>query len=162
MIDTSSSQNLRRADEIIPSIPDGSYGAGPPTGVPGRHNNTDSTEAGNGQSSSASRQPDRSDTGKQPSYIPPHLFTARRRELQQGSDASEESPAPGSRLLRLNGAKAAEPQLQASLPPADLGDFEEKAEGVIQIGTSGMRIPLYGTSMQSIQEVRSHILHSHG
>ena len=66
-------------------------------------------------------------------------------------------------MLSINDSKAAEQQLKATLPPTELGDLGEKAEGVIQIGTSGIRIPLYGKSMQSIQEVRVHFsLHTHG
>ena len=50
-------------------------------------------------------------------------------------------------------SKAAAEQLTARLPPPEVGDLGERAEGVIQIGTSGVRIPLYGRTMQSIQEV---------
>ena len=65
-------------------------------------------------------------------------------------------PLPGSRVLKVNDARAADKELKATLPPADLGDLGEKAEGIIQIGVSGMRIPLYGKSMQTIQEVCAH------
>ena len=83
---------------------------------------------------------------------------ARRKELQQSDGHQEGGPPPGSRVLNLNGSTPAEWQLKATLPPSDLGDLGEKAEGIIQIGASGLRIPLYGRSMQSIQEVCPYLL----
>ncbi len=113
-------------------------------------------EADNSQSADTSRLADSPSRPLQPSYMPPHLFTARRRELQQSNGQHEGGPPPGSRVLSIDDTKAAEQHLKATLPPAELGDLGEKAEGVIQIGTGGIRIPLYGKSMQSIQEVCAH------
>ena len=147
-----------RAGQSIPSKADSSNGAASSSGMPDTRSRTPLSEADNSQTTTSSRQPPGPNRSLQPSYMPPHLFTARRRELQQSNDGHHEERAalPGSQVLSLNGTKAAAQQLKATLPPSDLGDFGEKAEGVIQIGTSGMRIPLYGKSMQSIQEVCAH------
>ena len=151
--ETDPSQNGTKLGSSIPSSGASSSEAASPSAIPGRRSNSQPIDADDSQSVSASRQAKSPSRPLQPSYMPPHLFTARRRELQQGNGQHDRGPPPGSRVLSVDDSKAAEQQLKATLPPVELEDLGEKAEGVIQIGTSGMRIPLYGKSMQSIQEV---------
>ena len=120
---------------------------------PSRRLQSQFMDSGMSQNSASSTKPTRAGMRPQPSFLPPHLFTAKRRGLQQSNREHEGGPPPGSSVLDVSRSKPAAEHLKATLPPSELGLFEEKAEGVIQIGTSGLRIPLYGKSMQSIKEV---------
>ena len=110
-------------------------------------------QADSSQSSSTSRQPAEQSRALREAHLPPHLFTPRGSALHashagKGAETVQASETPANRA-----SKAAAEQLTARLPPPEVGDLGERAEGVIQIGTSGVRIPLYGRTMQSIQEV---------
>ena len=120
---------------------------------PSRSPQSQFMDSGMSQNSTSSTRPAGAGMRAQPSFMPPHLFTAKWRGLQQSNREYEGGPPPGSRVLDVSGSKPAAEHLKATLPPSEMGGFEEKAEGVIQIGTSGLRIPLYGKSMQSIKEV---------
>lgn len=154
--DADALRNGANSGQSLPSKADSANGALPASGMAGRYGIPQPRETDNSQSTSTMRQLDSPTRPLQPSYMPPHLFTARRRELQQSNSHHEEMPLPGSRVLKVDDSTAAEQALKATLPPAELGDMGEKAEGVIQIGASGVRIPLYGKSMQAIQEVCAH------
>ena len=111
-------------------------------------------QADSSQSSSTSRQPAEQSRAPREAHLPPHLFTPRRpgshamSQVGKGAGTVQAAETPATRA-----SKAANEQLTARLPPPEVGDLGERAEGVIQIGTSGVRIPLYGRTMQSIQEV---------
>ena len=111
-------------------------------------------QADSSQSSSTSRHPaEQSKAPREAPHLPPHLFTPRRpashaSHAGKGAGTVQAAETPADRA-----SKAAAEQLTARLPLHEVGDLGERAEGVIQIGTSGVRIPLYGRTMQSIQEV---------
>lgn len=85
--------------------------------------------------------------------MPPHLFTPRRPPLQATNGQHKAGAQPPVEPPEYWGSKIETEQLTARLPPSDVTGFEDKAEGAIQIGASGIRIPLYGRTVQSIKEV---------
>jgi hypothetical protein len=89
------------------------------------------------------------------SVVPPHLFKATRTDQQAGNGVLKKHSAPAAGTPTLNGTKVAAGDLRATLPPAEVADSGEKAEGVIRLGTHGTPIPLYGRTLQSIREVCS-------
>ena len=110
-------------------------------------------QADSSQSSSTSRQPAEQSRAPREAYLPPHLFAprgaaTRASRVGEGAGTVQAGETPASRA-----SKAAAEQLTARLPPPEVSDMGERAEGVIQIGTTGVRIPLYGRTLQSIQEV---------
>ncbi len=121
---------------------------------PQQQSGSQSRKADSSQSSSTSRRPtEQSRAPREAPHLPPHLFMPRgpashASHAGKGAETMQAPETPASRA-----SKAAAEQLTARLPPPEVGDLGERAEGVIQIGTSGVRIPLYGRTMQSIQEV---------
>lgn len=148
-------QPIGRYNPSKPGDPDSSQNStlGKQPAGPSRRPQSQYMDSGMSQNSTSSTKPARAGMRPQPSFMPPHLFTAKWRGLQQNNRNLDGGPPPGSRVVDASGSKPAAEPLKATLPPSELGPFEEKAEGVIQIGTSGLRIPLYGKSTQSIQEV---------
>ena len=161
--DVRASQNGLDAGQSISSRDsrhDSSNGVPPPIEQPSdTRSRAEPTGAQSSQFSSPSNHP--AGLQRQPlqSYMPPHLFKAIRKDQQASNGYHEGASAPAVGAPSLNGTKAAAGELNATLPPAEVADLGEKAEGVIQIGTRGTPIPLYGRTLQSIQEVTHLLFH---
>ena len=161
--DVRASQNGLDAGQSLPSRDsqhDSSNGGPPPIEQPSdTRSRAKPTGAQSSQFNSHSNHP--AELQRQPlrSYMPPHLFKAIRKDQQASNGYHEGGSAPAVGPPSQNGTKVAAGELNATLPPAEVTDLGEKAEGVIRMGTRGTPIPLYGRTLQSIQEVTCVLFH---